>query len=271
MNELDPSTIDEIAAFLVDRDSPRYLSEPKLREFFARAGIEVRDSGATSRRDLVRQALTGGTSEVTNAELAILRLADPREYAADRSVYEETIRELGEILLPESLKLVHDGRGRPSLVELSVAQEADNRLRGITLKVSLDHVVRDPAIAVVAQERLNEAELCNQAGAYVASIIMLGSLLESILLAAVQERLQRPPPKPLDRLGLLDLIKLAREEGWIQLDAELGSELVRQYRNQVHANRRLAMGHRPDADTMSMCWPVVYAILNDLAATATSA
>jgi hypothetical protein len=239
-----------------------------LREFFARARIEVRNSGATSRRELARQALSGGTGEVTNAELAILRLADPREYAADRSVYEETVHELGEILRPESLKLVHDGRGRPTLVELNVAQEVDNRLRGITLNVPLDQVVRDPALAVVAQERLDEADLCNRAGAYVASIIMLGSLLESVLLAAVQERLRRQPPKPLDRLALLDLIKLARKEGWIQLDAELGSELVRQYRNQVHANRRLAMGHRPDADTLSMCWPVVYAILNDLAATA---
>lgn len=270
MNELDPSTIDEIAAFLVDNDSPRYLSGPKLREFLARAGIEVQDSGATSRRELARQALSGGTGKVTNAELAVLRLADPREYAADRSVYEETIREIGEILRPEGLKLVHDDRGRPALGELSVARESDDRLRGITLKVSLGQVVRDPALAMVAQERLHEAELCNRAGAYVASVIMLGSLLESVLLAAAQERLRRPPPKPLDRLGLLDLIKLAREEDWIELDAELGSELVRQYRNQVHANRRLAMGHPPDADTLGMCWPVVYAILNDLAATAPS-
>jgi hypothetical protein len=252
MIELDTGTIEEIAAFLVSNDGPRYLSGPKLREFLQRAGIEeIPDSG-----------------DVTNAQLAVLRLADPREYGADRTAYEETLRELREILLPEGLQIIHDERGRPSIVTLT-SQEGGQGLRGIELKVSLGQVIQDPALAAVAQERLNEADRCSTADAYMACIIMLGSLLEGVLLAAVQERPHGPLPKALQKMGLQDLINLAHEERWIQFDAQLGSELVRQYRNLVHPRLQLATGHFPDADTLDMCRSVVNAIFNDLAAAET--
>jgi len=71
-------------------------------------------------------------------------------------------------------------------------------------------------------------------------------------------------------MGLQDLINLAHREGWIQFEAQLGSELVRQYRNLVHPRLQLATGHFPDADILDMCRSVVNAIFNDLAAAETA-
>jgi len=132
----------------------------------------------------------------------------------------------------------------------------------------MDQVVSDPNLAAVIQQRLDEARLCHDCGAYIATIIMLGSLLEGVLLFAAEERLAGPPPKPFDRMGLQDLIALARRERWIQVDVKMGSELIRSYRNLVHPRAQVRTGAPPDSDTVDICWPVVNATLNDLAATA---
>jgi hypothetical protein len=263
MTQLDASTIEELSAFLTSNDGPRYLSVQKLRDFLGRAGItDIPGPEGMTRRDLARQALSSADS----AELAILRLADPREFPGDTPAWEETLSELGKILRPESLTITHDDRRRPAIVPLT-AQGDSQELRGIALKVSLDEVILDPALAAVAQDRLAEAERCQGAGAYMAAIIMLGSLLEGVLIAAIQERPHAELRRPIESTPLQDLINVAHKEHWIQFDAHRGSDILRQYRNLVHPRLQLAIGHHPDADTLDICRSVVNAALNDLAAT----
>jgi hypothetical protein len=43
--------------------------------------------------------------------------------------------------------------------------------------------------------------------------------------------------------------------------------VLRQYRNLVHVAAQLRLGDVPDGDTFKVCWYVVVAALNDLAAT----
>lgn len=267
MIELDPSTLDELTALIAgDGDRPVYRSAAKLRVFLERAGISPPPDFATlPRRDAVRKALSGIQGDNTNAELAVLRLADRREFTSGNTAYEDTQRELGEILGRENMQVIHDAQGRPNLTSI---QKDKDTLYEVRLKVKLNQVINNPDLVAVNQERLNEANSCQKVKAYMSSIIMLGSLLEGVLLAAVSERSHRQLPKPIDRMGLQDLMDFAHKEGWIQFDAHKGSELVREYRNLVHPHLQVRrIGHPPDEDTLAMCWPVVNATLNDLAAT----
>jgi hypothetical protein len=263
MSQLDHSTIDEIVRLLCGDDGPLYRKGWELQSFFSRAGIaDVPEYDGSPRRLWASEIITGGDGKRSNAELAALRLADPREYAAEKVAYQQTLRQLDEILRPEGLRIVRDGYGRPELAD------ADAGVMRVELKVSMDQVVSDPALAAVIQQRLDEARLCHDCGAYIATVIMLGSLLEGVLVSAAGERLTGPPPKSLDRMGLQELIELAHREGWIQVDVKMGSELVRSYRNLVHPRAQVRMGGPPDSDTVDICWPVVNATLNDLASTA---
>ena len=98
---------------------------------------------------------------------------------------------------------------------------------------------------------------------------MLGSLLEGVLAHAAQVRASGARmPKPMRNMGLNDFVAFAYENKWIEHDAKLASELVRHYRNLVHPLAEKRTGHTPNRDTLDMCWPVVNATLNDLAATA---
>jgi hypothetical protein len=179
--------------------------------------------------------------------------------------YQETLQQLSGILRLEGLQVIHDRRGRPTLAELDEPGESKEALLRTELKVSLAQVITDQAMAAVAEQRLREARICQEAGAYMATVIMLGSLLEGALISTAIERLQGGLPKSQDRIGLEELINLAHEKGWIQVDAKMGSHLIRSYRNLIHPAAQLRMGDPPDADTLEMCWPVVNATLNDLA------
>lgn len=266
MGRLDDSTIDEIARLICGDDGPLYRKGWELQGFLSRAGIaDVPEYDGSPRRLWTNEVIAGGDGdrEHSNAELAALRLADPREYVSEKAAYQEVLRRVDEVLRPEGLRVVRDGYGRPAFTN------ADPGVMRVELRVSMDQVVSDPALAAVIQQRLDEARLCHDCGAYIATIIMLGSLLEGVLLSAAAARLTGPPPRPLDRMGLQELIELAHREGWIQVDVKMGSELIRSYRNLVHPRAQVRMGAPPDSDTVDICWPVVNATLNDIAATAT--
>jgi hypothetical protein len=266
MAPLDECTLDEITRLICGDDGPLYRQGWELRDFFRRAGVDnVAEYDGTSRRAWTLEVLRGhgGTS---NAEKAILRMADLREYAEERKAFTQTLERLNKILNLEGWRVDHI-RGRPQLVECEPELPAYQAAVQVQLKVTMGEVLTDPALAAVAQQRLDEARLCHENRAYTATIIMLGSLLEGILVGTAADRLAGPPPKPLDHMGLQDLINLAHREGWIQIDVQKGSDLIRTYRNLVHPRAQLKMQHSPDADTVDMCWPIVNATLNDLAAT----
>lgn len=64
------------------------------------------------------------------------------------------------------------------------------------------------------------------------------------------------------------LLEQARQHRWIDEDVHLHPcEQLREYRNLIHPLRQVQMGEPPDRDTVDLCWPVVNAVLNDLAAT----
>ncbi|WP_436790006.1 hypothetical protein [Yinghuangia sp. YIM S10712] len=266
----DESTLTEVAHLICGDDGPLvYRQGWELPEFFRRAGwSEVPEHDGTPRHQwtttLLHERRIPRPEEV---EMAVLRLANPREYHGQEKEYRTTMDRLNQLLLVEGWR-VELVRGTP------VLSEQDPVFGGrivprVELQVSIGQVVDDAELATAVQLRLDEARICYENGAYISAIIMLGSLLEGVLLHAANSRpSDRPLPKPLNRLGLQDLVQFAHANAWIELDAKMAFELVRHYRNAVHPHLATRSKHSPDRDTVDMCWPVVNATLNDLAASA---
>ncbi|WP_045747274.1 hypothetical protein [Actinoplanes rectilineatus] len=201
-------------------------------------------------------------------EAVVKRLADRREYI-NRNLplaSAQVTEELNRLLAVEGFEVAHS-LGRPTIRPLgsAAAQPADTG--DTALHATMTDLVRDPALAATLQQRLTEAQICERNGAWLSAIIMLGGLLEGVLLDAASERLPHPQ-KPARDWTLSKLIQTAYQEKWIQRDAHRFGDVLRDYRNLVHPNVAREFGDPPDKDTVSMCWPVVNATLNDLAATA---
>jgi hypothetical protein len=267
MPEFDESTLDEIARLICGDDGPLYRQGWELREFFRRAKIcDVPEYDGSPRRAWALGLLSRTGERQDNAERAVLRLTDPREYPEEQTAFAQTVERLNRLLVLEGFQVRHV-QGRPQLIECDPEMLVHHMQAPVQLKVTMAEVLTDAAFAAVAQQRLDEARICHANRAYMATIIMLGSLLEGILVGTAADRLTTPPPRPFDRIGLQELINLAYREGWIEVDVQKGSELIRAYRNLVHPRAQLRMKHTPDTDTVDMCWPIVNATLNDLAAT----
>jgi hypothetical protein len=106
---------------------------------------------------------------------------------------------------------------------------------------------------------------------------MIGSILEGVLLAKVEQNLkqanqssQSPKDKktgkvlPLHQWKFVELIKVAHDCGWLGKDVHDFSNALRDYRNLIHAREQRSQGIYPDKGTCKVSWEVVIAALDDL-------
>jgi hypothetical protein len=136
----------------------------------------------------------------------------------------------------------------------------------------------EPEFGDLLVNRWEEVEKCLQGHAYLASIILMGSLLEGILywtLTKFPEKAYRTSaspkdsktgkPKPIHDWSLSQMIDVSHELGWLGLDVKRFSHSLREFRNLVHPYQQMKEGENPDEDTCKISWQVVRASINDLA------
>jgi hypothetical protein len=266
---LDPQTLDAVAELICGDAGPLYRRGWELPLFFRRAGIEAPEFDGPSRGEWVRDQLSAlPDSEV---ERVLLRLADPREYKGLRDNLEAATKELNAILEAEGIAVVFEGR----TPRLRAADEIP-AVRSVPTEPP-DFGKLTPSLAPLLTSRWHETDAALRGGAYLAALVMMGSLLEGALYAAVvadQAAASSSHAVPKDRVTgkpreisqwtLSDLINVAHECGWIQVDVRDFSHVVRDYRNLIHPAKQHQVGFVPDRDTCMICWEVVRAAMNDL-------
>jgi hypothetical protein len=135
---------------------------------------------------------------------------------------------------------------------------------------------RDQAIAAIVLDRLQEADRCIGVEAYLAAVILAGSVLEALCLdfgAQYPERVNRafeiaynkPPPK-LHEWQLRQWIDVLGSTGDLSPNIEKFGHGLRDFRNYVHPAQQRASGFRPDRHTANISLRVVVAAIDDLAA-----
>ncbi len=137
-------------------------------------------------------------------------------------------------------------------------------------------LVKDSNLADILVQRWEEANLNFQSGAYLSTIFMLGSILEGVLLAKVEQNLKQAnqsSESPKDKTGkilllhqwkFVQLIKVAHDCGWLGKDVQDFSNALRDYRNLIHPREQRSQGIYPDKGTCKVSWEVVIAALDDL-------
>ena len=284
MKRIDDSTLETVAELICGSgegsgggyQSPGpYRSMSRINAFFDRAGVKPSGQSAT-RKWFVLESLQSING--TNAlERILLRLASPKAYPGDPEVAEKIVGHLNLILQVEGLAVDMVGvepclKARTASVNLSRSQEAP-----IESPPNFLSLVEDGSLADVLSLRWQEAQKCVNAGAYLAAVVMMGSILEGALLYKVESnpmasnRSGSSPkdgrtgkPRPFHDWGLSGLIDVAPDLGWLQGDVRRFSHALRESRNLVHPYMERLGADRPDRDTCSICWQVVRAAVSDL-------
>lgn len=139
----------------------------------------------------------------------------------------------------------------------------------------------DADLKAILEERWKEADAAQRAGAPLATIILLGSILEGALLHKAESNPAKAnsaasAPKETDTSGTLkvkrfpfwtldNLLTVAHEVGWLGREVKDFSVVLRMYRNFVHPGEQKRQGITPSSGICDVCWPVVTAALTDLA------
>ncbi|PJN02027.1 hypothetical protein CG740_16705 [Streptomyces sp. CB01201] len=263
---LDVNTLEELSRVISGDDHLYYRKGYEIARFLEHAGWQrVPEYDGEYRREWTLARLTERREDPTELEKVLLRLADPREYFDEPEQLPAVVSAVNAFLVHEGVRLENPG-GRPRLVACDPSLAHPGSQGPVELRAAMTDLISDQQMATLLQHRLDEARTCYANGAHVAAMIMLGSLLEGVLVHVVQERdaslLGRTSP---DNVTLDTLIKTCHDAGWIGADVQRFCHELRKYRNFVHPRAEIREAHTPDRDTLDMCWPVVNAVLNDLA------
>lgn len=286
---LDSATLDSLADFICGDDGesfPTYRSSSYLTRFFADINIDAIHDGST-RKWWVLGVLKQLPPVVL--ERVILRLVDPRIYGGKKDLLGMAVRSMNEILAMDNIGIEFK-QNRPILTDAapisfeveelqreSVAIGAEVFLeQQFSDDIRIDDLKVDSTISAFLQSRINEAQAIRRDRAPLATIFLLGSTLEGILIAVACNDIKRfmtAPAAPKDKSQnvlkihewtLNSLIEAAHQIGLLSLDVKKFSHVLRDFRNYIHPYRQMSESFSPDQDTVDICWQVFKAAVSQL-------
>ena len=286
---LDSATLDSLADFICGDESerfPTYRSSSNLTRFFADINIDAVHDGSTR-----KWWVLGILKQLPPAELerVILRLVEPRIYGGRKGPLGMAVRSMNEILAMDNLGIgfiqnrpvltdgapidfdIEDLKREPAVAdaEAFLEQQFSDDIRIDDLKV-------DAVISGFLQSRINEVQTIRRDKAPLATIFLLGSTLEGILIAVACKDINTfmtSPAAPKDKsqtvLKIQDwtlnsLIDVAHQIGMLSLDVKKFSHVLRDFRNYIHPYRQMSEAFSPDQDTVDICWQVFKAAVSQL-------
>lgn len=128
----------------------------------------------------------------------------------------------------------------------------------------------------IIRARLDEAQKCLSAEAYLSAVIMCGSVLEAVLLGAAEQdpesfhRSKSSPkrdgkPRPFPQWSLANFIDVARDIGLLKADAQTFSHGLRDFRNYIHPAKQASSNFVPRRETARLCLDALAVALADVA------
>jgi len=277
MGALDDKSLEAIAELVCGDTGPVYRRGWELPVFFRNAGLSCPEHDGTTRKWWALERLREYNTDFGNIAKVVTRLANPKEYAGKPEAINETVDRLNEILRIEGYEVELKGVF-PLLKKVKASVPEAKRVHASENKIPPDFltITNDQALADVLENRWREVTKCAAAAAYLSAIILMGSILEGVLLSLIQQyspQANTAVSAPRDKTGkvkkfnewtLTNLVDVAHECSWLQLDAKKFSLVLREYRNLVHPWEQRVRNETPDEDTVRICCEVTRAAINDI-------
>jgi len=142
-----------------------------------------------------------------------------------------------------------------------------------------DPLISDYKMQEILKNRWNECCNCLAGNAPLASIVMMGGLLEALLLARINKEqdksaIFKTKAAPIDRRSgkvlilqewtLRNYIDVAHELKWISQSAKDVGEVLRDYRNYIHPYKEFSHGISVSLDDANILWEITKSIMRQI-------
>lgn len=214
----------------------------------------------------IRPGVLGYVDEydLQDVDLHLRNVFDATAKAARRTVYKTNLS--GAI---KSLKTL---RG---LMPASIDAVASKSVGDTPLDFS--SLVSEAKMQQLMTKRWNECVICIDSGASLASVVMMGGLLESLFISranhlddlSVLLKAKRAPqykgkPKQLREWTLNSYIEVGHELGWIGDTAKSVSNALRDYRNYIHPQTEYSSGKTIEQQDAVLLWGISKILMQEL-------
>lgn len=281
--QLKERTLQKLREIINGDSTPHYKSGPKLVEFFNSLGSNDRyGQGFPSRWFYTDEKLKeiNGTPELDKCIKKIFAVED---YIENIEELDQMIADFNKYLAFDKWQVIRDNDtitfkrldkvvvAEPEKVSADMQEEDFLKL---TFDVNVDALKLDTSISGIIKERLCEVEPCIKNGAPLASIFMIGSILEGILLgtaSAFPRQFNQAQCAPKDKdtgkvrifpeWTLNNMIDVAAEIGILKHDVKKFSHIVRDFRNYIHPYQQMSSQFSPDKHTAMICFQVLKAAI----------
>lgn len=276
---MDQKTLEQLAEFICGNDPdnhPEYRKSSQLTQFFHNVGLPFTHDGSTRSKWVLDQL-----NQISKEQLAIIlkRLVSPREYGGDKEKINKALKTINSILYVEGFEIYLDRidpKFRKIEIDYSDVNSKEMELKPLPppnfLALGLE-----VGVGEILEKRWIETQKCLDSKAYLASIILMGSILEGLLLGVFQKNMReanQATSAPKDKnqktknfadWKLTEMIDVAHQLGWIGIDVKKYSHSLREFRNLIHPYEQMMNRFDPDEDSTNISWLVVQAVINDLA------
>lgn len=282
---LSSKTLEELRIIINGDGTPDYRSGPKLVAFFNELGFNDRyGQGFPSRwlytDDKLKQI--NGTPELDKCiknTFAVVnfigRIGDLDKlisYFNQYLVFDkwQVVRNNDEITFKRLDKVIVE----PEKTNVDIDESTFLKM---TFDVEVKSLGLDQNVSEIIKARLAEVETCIRNEAPLASIFLIGSIMEGILLGIAltypkQFNQARCAPKDTGSTKvrkfpdwtLNNFIDVAAEIGILKHDVKKFSHVVRDFRNYIHPYSQMASQFSPDKQTALICFQVLKAAISQI-------
>lgn len=162
-------------------------------------------------------------------------------------------------------------------LENSVTDIKEDEFLKMTFNVNVDLLGLDSNVSEVIKLRLKEVESCIGGEAPLASILLIGSIMEGMLLGMATtypQQFNQAPSAPKEKdtgkvrtfpnWTLNNYIDVASEVGMLKQDVKKFSHVVRDFRNYIHPYEQMSSRFFPDKQTALICLQVLKAAISQI-------
>jgi len=284
--QLNDKTLEKLRMIINGDDTKNYRSGPNLVAFFNNLGFNDKyGQGFPSRWAYTEGRLRqiNGTPELDkciqntfSVNNYIGRITELDTLIADFNQYMafdkwRIIRNNDTITFKKLEKVVFEMNKNSSL------EVQEDEFLKQTFNIDVDSLGLDASVSEIIKLRLNEVEACISKDASLASVILIGSVLEGILLGIAllyprQFNQSSSTPKNNDtgkgkqfyEWTLNNLIDVSSELGVLKQDVKKFSHVVRDFRNYIHPYEQMSSHFFPDKHTAIICFQVLKAAINQI-------
>ena len=143
--------------------------------------------------------------------------------------------------------------------------------------VNIELLGLDANVSNIVKLRFKEIKICIDNGAFLAAILLIGSIMEGILLGMATtypRQFNEAPSSPKDmstgkvkafpNWTLNNYIEVASEVGLLKQDVKKFSHVVRDFRNYIHPYEQMSSQFFPDRQTALICFQVLSAAISQI-------